>query len=551
MRHQLTCRLLPIVVVMSTGTPSLVAQSQPPSPGAPTTVRRLSVDEAVRLSLEQNLGIQIERLNPQIQDMVVAQAHSVWVPNLTTSMSSNSQNNPSTSIFSGAQTKVTDSRLATQVGVNQMLPTGASYSVGWNSARATSTNIFNNFDPLLSSNVSANFTQPLLRNFRIDGARQQLEVSRKDREASDVQLQSTIVLTTRNVKNAYWDLVYQIDNLSAQRQSLDLAKRLLADNEKRVQIGTMAPIDIVEAQSEVARNEESVIVAEAAIRGAEDRLRALIFDPSTPDFWNIGIEPSDSVPFRPEVVDAEGAVRHALASRTDLRLAKNSLARNDITIRYYKNQVLPDVSAQATYTSNAVGGVVLSPLTSIPLTGTIQRSVASERGFRSVLGDVLTSAFPTWTVGVTVSYPLGASTDETNLARARLQQSQGEAQLRNLELQVATQVREAARQVQTNQKRVESARVARQLAERRLEAEEKKFAAGIQISFFVFQAQRDLAQARTNEIRATADYNKSLVDFEAVQETSLAGGAAMTTPLAGGAAVATPAAAVTAPAPAR
>ena len=142
-----------------------------------------------------------------------------------------------------------------------------------------------------------NITQPLLRNYKIDNLRQTLETSRKDREAADIQLQSTIVSTTRNVKNAYWDLAYNIDNLKAQQQSLDLAKRLLADNEKRVQIGTMAPIDIVEAQSEVARNDETVIVAEAAIKQAEDRLRALIFDPTMPDFWTVSLEPSDSMPF--------------------------------------------------------------------------------------------------------------------------------------------------------------------------------------------------------------------------------------------------------------
>jgi outer membrane protein len=138
-----------------------------------------------------------------------------------------------------------------------------------------------------------------------------------------------------------------------------------------------------------------------------------------------------------------------------------------------------------------------------------------------VLGDVLGSAFPTWKVGLTLSYPLGTSSQETNLARARLQYAQEETQLKNLEMQVTSQVRDAGRQVTTNAKRVDSARAARELAERRLEAEEKKFAAGIQISFFVFQAQRDLSTARTAEIRAIADYNKSLVDFEAVQETPL------------------------------
>ena len=134
---------------------------------------------------------------------------------------------------------------------------------------------------------------------------------------SDLQLQSTIASTTRNVKNAYWELAYQIASLNAAQQSLDLAKRVLGDNEKRVQIGTMAPIDIVEAQSEVARNEESVIVAEALIKRAEDALRALIFDPAAPDFWSTTIEPSETPAFQALAIDVESAVKRAVDSRLD------------------------------------------------------------------------------------------------------------------------------------------------------------------------------------------------------------------------------------------
>jgi outer membrane protein TolC len=149
-----------------------------------------------------------------------------------------------------------------------------------------------------------------------------------------------------------------------------------------------------------------------------------------------------------------------------------------------------------------------------------------------VLGDVFQSAYPDWTVGVTISYPLGTNTAHTNLARARLQYQQAQTQLKNLEMQVATQVREFARQVQTNQKRVQSARASRGLQEKKLEAEEKKLAAGMSQSFFVFQAQRDLALARTAEIQAIADYNKSLVDLDTVQLVPVdngAGGGGITT----------------------
>jgi outer membrane protein TolC len=506
---------LAFVLVMHAA--SAAAQAPPDTRAA--AVRRLSVEEAVALALEQNLGIQIDRLSPQIQDLTVAQARSAWVPNFSTAFRGVSQNTPPRSALSGGADTIKDTQFATELGVSQILKTGTSYSFAWNNARATSTNLFNNFDPLLSSNLAFNVTQPLLRNFTIDNTRQLVETSQKDREAADVQLQATILSTTRNVKNAYWDLAYQIDNLQAQRQSLDLAKRLLADNEKRVQIGTMAPIDIVEAQSEVARNEESVIVAEAGIKQAEDRLRALIFNPSMPDFWNVVIEPTGAMPFAPQAVDVEGAVRRALASRTDVQTSKNTIDRHGINIRFYRNQIMPEVNAELTYRNDAIGGALLNPISLGDLGA--PRSVVDQRGFGSVLGDVVTNSFPTWTFGVTVGYPLGRSQSEANLARARLQYSQAEAQHKNLELQITTEVRDAARQVQTNQKRVDSARAARQLAERRLDAEEKKFAAGIQISFFVFQAQRDLAQARTNEIRAIADYNKSLVDFEAVQQTQL------------------------------
>jgi outer membrane protein len=524
-----------IVALLAAASAPLAAQSPSPAPGMPAAaVRRLSMDDAVRLALEQNLGIRIERINPQIQDIGIMQSRAFWAPNFTSNLASNSQNNPPTSALSGGQSRISDSRVSSQIGMNQLLPTGGNYSFGWNSARATSSNIFNNLNPLISSNVTASVNQPLLRNFRIDNIRQLVALARKDRESSDVQLNSTIAVTERNVKNAYWDLAFQIANLQAQQQSLDLAKRLLADNEKRVQIGTMAPIDIVEAQSEVARNEETVIVAEAAIKQAEDRLRALIFDPASPDFWTTTIEPSDTMPFEATTVDTDAAVRRALANRTDLQLAKNSLSRDNISLKFLRNQSLPDISAQATYTSNAVGGTLLSPLSSLPLDGgDISRTVLSRAGYGSVLGDVVSSAFPTWTVGLAVSYPLGTSTAEADLARARLQHSQAEVQLRNLELQMTTQVRDAARQVQTNVKRVGSARAARDLAERRLEAEEKKFAAGIQISFFVFQAQRDLSQARTTEIRAIADYNKSLVDFEAIQETPLTGTVGVTSATTG------------------
>jgi outer membrane protein TolC len=519
-----TIATLPVSAFGQTGQSRLIvpAQSVALQPGE--SLRRLSIDDAVTLGLEQNLGIRIQRYDPQIQDTAVAQARSFWAPQFSTTITRNSNQQPVVNIFSGTQPSVTTAQFFTGVTLAETLPWGANYTANWNNARFTTTDPTNTFNPRVQSNLALNFTQPLLRNRSIDTIRQQVANSKKFRDLSDIQLDSVIVQTTRAVRNAYWDLSTAINNLKAQQESLALSQQSLKDNQKRVEIGTMAPIDIVQAQAEVASNEERVIIAEASIKRAQDNLRALILDPAAAEFWTTTFEPSDAAPFQEQAIDVDAAVRNALDKRADLRQAKNTLERSDIDIRYLRNQILPDVNAQVNYGAVGIGGVQLpsrNPFTG-EFTGTITTPI--ERGFSSALSDVFRSSFPQWTVGVQIGYPLGASTAHANLERAKLEYQQAQTQLKNMQMQIATQVRESARNVQTNQKRVQSARASRELQERKLEAEEKKQAAGMSTSFFVFQAQRDLAQARTAEIQAISDYNKSLVDLDAVQLAPITGG---------------------------
>jgi outer membrane protein len=503
---------------------AVAAQPQAPSPS--TSLRRLSMDEATQLALEQNLGIRIQRLDPQIQDVGVMQARSFWSPNFQSSVSRNGQTQQPTSALAGGATTISNAVTSTALGLNQILPWGATYSAAWNSSRATTTNLFSAFSPQLGSNLNLQYQQPLLRNFDFDQIRQQVANSKKMRELSDIQLRGVITGTVRSVRNAYWDLVYAINNLKVQQQSLALSQQSLKDNQKRVEIGTMAPIDIVQAQAEVASNEQGVIIADAAIKQAQDNLRALVLDPGVPDFWTVEFDPTDAASFSDQVVDVDAAVRNALDKRADLHAAKNSLEQSDINIKYYKNQIKPDLNANVQYITVAAGGAQLSQvdLAAAAAGAAINRTVIAERGFGSVLGDVFQNAYPNWTVGLSIGYPLGNSTAHANLARVKLQYDEAQLQLKNIQLQIATQVRQAGRNVQTNQKRVQSARASRELQEKKLEAEEKKLAAGMSTTFFVFQAQRDLAVARVAEIQAISDYNKSLVDFQAVQEVPLNGG---------------------------
>ncbi len=512
MRHRLSAVAYVCTIAVLTTT---IASAQPtPAPPA----RRLTLDQAVRAALENNLGVQVARVDPLIEDLAVVAARGAWAPHFTSTLQTTSTDTPNNSFLSGALgPKTSDARFTTSAGVTQLLRWGGDYRVGWDGARSTTTNLFSNFSPQLRSSLALSYRQPLLRGFSIDATRQRMLVTQKNREIADVTLRQSITATSRSVRHAYWDLAYAIASLAVQRQSLALAETSLQNTRARVEIGTTPPIDIVEAEAEVATREEAVIVATAQIETAQDTLRALVYNPSLPEFWTIRIEPEDLPPFQAAPVNVDAAVRSALERRTDLQETRKRLEATDVNLRYFRNQALPDVTASFDYGLTGLGGTQFVRGEGFP--GPIVGQ--SVRGFGSVLRDLFSNDFPSWTAAVNVSYPLGSTQPEADVARTRLQYTQAQTQLRHQELQVVTQVREAGRQVQTNQKRVETTRTSRQLAERRLDAEERKFAAGTTTSFFVFQAQRDLALARNSEVRAVLDYNRSIVDFESVQETPL------------------------------
>jgi outer membrane protein len=525
---QIDCRR-PLGFVFAAMLLAASAYGQPPQQGpagqgpagAKTgPVSRISIDDAVRLALEQNLSLQVQRLDPQIQGLNIDLIKTAWTPVVSGTVSNVSSTSPVSSFFAGATDALTNARFGATAQADQLLPWGANYNVTWNNSRARSNSVFDSPNPALGSVLSASYTQPLLRNFKVDSTRQQLLISKKNREMTDVQLRQTVVTTVRQVKYAYWNLAYVLENLKVQQQSLDIARESLRNNKSRVGIGTMAPIDIVEAEAEVARNEEAVIIAEAQITRAEDVLRALIFDPKNPDFWATTFDLTDPPAFRAQDVDLDAAVKRALENRTDLVNMRKSLEAADINIRYFKNQLLPDLNVRAGYGLTGQGG------TSYTFTDTFPPVPISvvDKGWGSVYSQMLSNDFHNWSMAVTVGYPVGRSGAEATLARARVSYTQDQLQLRSLELTVATQVREVARTLNTNRKRVDATRASRDLAQRRLDAEQKKFQAGLSTNFFVIQAQRDLASARNAELQAILDYSRAVVDYETVQEAPVAGG---------------------------
>ncbi len=495
------------------------AQAQTPSPAAQTPageIVRLTRDDAVRQAVENNPALAANRFDPAISAERVAAARSAFIPTLSTALQRNSQRTPSSNLFSG------DSALDTQfwsggATVGQLLPWGGgTYDVSFNSARTTTTNPLTTFTPSLTSAVQAVFSQPLLRNFKTDPARAELDLTRRNREIADLRLQEAIARTSADAETAYWSLVSTRAGVAVQQRSLDLSLELERTNRARVDVGQSPPLDLVTARAEVAQRRESLIVARTAALQAEDVLRALVFDPKRADFWTARLEPADAVPPAAAPPDVDSAVRRALTERPDVVEARKQIQIGDTNVMLSKNQTLPDLRLQATYATNGLGGSKLLRTGGFPgtITGTENTT------FGTVLGQVFSADFPTWTLGFTLNYPLGKSLEEANLARARLERDQATARLRSVELVAVREVRDAALRLEQNRQRIETAQLGRDLAEQRLDAEQKRFEVGMSTSFLVIQAQRDLAVARNNELQANLDYQLAVVAFEAAQKTS-------------------------------
>jgi hydrophobic/amphiphilic exporter-1 (mainly G- bacteria), HAE1 family len=475
---------------------------------------RLTVDEAVKMALDNNVDLAADRLDPQISDARVAAASGVFRPTINTGINSNNQLLPPSNFLTPVAQE--NDVVSSNAGLSQKLPWyGTSYSLGWTTTHTNSNSILNSYNPLLQSGLSVAVSQPLIRDLFIDANRQQLATSRTNRDIADTRLRESLVHTTANVKAAYWNLVSARANVDARRSTLDLAAELVRVNKAKVDVGTSPPLDLVSAQAEVAADQEQLIIAETSVKEAEDRLRLLIFDTSKRDNWNVAIDAVDSPPITTASIDMEAAVTRALSERADLVRARKDIENAQTSVKFANNQRMPDVRVNASYQASGLGGTQIVRTGGFP--GTIV-GPGTITPFGDVLSQLFAHDFPTWNVGVSVSYPIGGSVEQANLARTQLERSQSEQRLKGAEARVIQQVRDAAWKIEMNAKRIETTRSARELAEQRLDAERKRFEVGMSTSFLTIQAQRDLAQARTNELSAVLAYDLSLVDFEALQE---------------------------------
>ncbi len=489
------------------------APSTPPGAGQPAAaalaqIIDLTQDDAVAKALKMNIDLSVERLNPQLQDLALKGAFAPYVPTLGATLGQRSNTTrPGSTIGGGA---IVNTKTYTyNFNVSQSIRwTGATATVNWTNGRQSTDNNLTTLNPRYDSGLNLSLSQPLWRNRAIDGNRQSLITTEINRRIADINLRASTINTVANTRNAYWDLVYAIQAVESAKTSLELARKLVEDNKIRVEIGTLAPLDIISAQAEQASRQQTLVSREQSRRTAELVLKRLIVSGTDDPMWNVTLNPID----RPatdvaQAIDLEAALRTALENRTDLVVARKNLEISDVGLKYQKNQTAPGMDLTASYSSAGAAGTTY-----------LQGVVVNEAGYLDAVRQIGDRLLPTWNVQVQMSYPLGTSSQDATLARSKVQYQQSLAQLRALELSVATDLTNQAMTVESAFQQVQTAAASRALSQKRLEAEQSKFEVGMSYNYNVVLAQRDFTDAQNSELLAILNYRKALVDFQRKQE---------------------------------
>ena len=485
------------------------AQTQP----GPQTLE-LTLEDAVRRALDNNPNLAIVRLDTEVQTARVGESRTAFTPVFSTVLGRSSTVTPPQSLLSGER-GVDVNDLFSSTGVRQRLPWGSgTWSVSWDTSRTTTNSPFTSFDPTLQSGFQLAFSQPLLRDRKIDSARHQYVIAKRDEKSSDLRFREAVVQTVAAVKQAYWTLKATRANIDVQRRSLELARELSRENKVRVDAGHIPPLDLVQAEAEVAQRRENLIRAQTAADDAEDALRRLIVNGQDASFWRLRLEPVEEPSVIGPLPDIDAAVAKALDQRYDIARAGQDLEKQRDTIAFLDNQRLPDVRLETSYRGSGLAGTQFLRSGGFPgsITGT------RNRGFADALGQVFTDDYPSWSVGVTVSYPLGTSFEAASLVRTQVERQQTAQRIASLRIEAAETVRRAGRQVRSTAERVDAARASASLAQERLDTEQRRLNVGLSTTFLVTQAQRDLLEAQVNVLQTTLEYEASLVNFDAVQQ---------------------------------
>lgn len=476
----------------------------------------LSLRETVEKTLKNNVTITVQGFTPKIKEKAVTDQEAQFDPSAYASLTPAKTKQQVASVFAQPNVSVNEN-LNSVLGLKQKVLTGGNYSLEWDSLRAGTNSALAPLVPNYTSQINLSLTQPLLKNFGIDINKTPILIAKNDVAVSDYDFKGQVINIITNAENVYWDLHFAIEDLKVKEKSLERARDLERTVKAQVNAGTMAPIEVIAAQSEVAARDELVIIARKAIKDNEEILKNAMNVTFDSQDGKKPIRPTDQPTFAAkENFDLDESLKEAFVNRPDYLGKKKNLESKNILVKYNQNQLYPSIDLVA---SAGVNGMAGTPK-DVTFGGTTVQS-PYKGGFLDAMGNAFSTNYYQWSLGVQLNYPLGNRSAESRLAASKLDAEQLLLDIKDLEKKIIVDVREAIRLLDTSAKNVEATRVARKLAEERLRAEEKKLKVGLSTSFNVLVIQENLATQESNEIKAVIDYNKAKIKLQQVMGTTL------------------------------
>ncbi len=445
----------------------------------------LSLEEAINIALQNNLEIQIEQYEPQIKGEDINTAEAAF----STGVSAESAQ-----VFS-EPASVQSPKYITNIetGASRRFKTGGSYKVSLGTSRSDFGDTAPPIDDVYGTDITLTVAHALLKNRGVDINTTPISIAKKQREVSVSELRSKVIDIVSQVKNTYWQLIFVRGDLEAKRLSLELAYDLVRINEAQVKVGTLAPIEVLQAQATAASREVDIISAEKAVQDVEDELKRLLNVSEDDPMWESAVIPTDTPVSTEQPVSLNESIQLALENREELQQLWKALEIQELSVNSSENQLLPELNVQGSF----------------GLAG-------QDDGLGGSTSELVSFDTYSLTIGANFSYPLGNNAAKSALNKAKLELDKTRLSVQNLEQLIITQVKQAVRAVETSYKLVEATKIARELTEEQLDAEQKKFNEGLSTNFQVLSYQESLATARSRETQAITGYNQALVALDRV-----------------------------------
>jgi len=497
----------------------------------------LGLKEAITLALENNKDIEVTRQNVKIAEFDLQSARGFYEPRFSGQTYYERATTPNVSIFSSNAT-TTNNSIVGNAGFTGSLPRfGTNYSATVSNQRVNTNNPISILSPQNNTSFNLSITQPLFRGRSFDQPRRVIEIAKRNLSLTDTQFRQRSIEIITNVQRAYWDLVYALRNLQVQRDGVRDAKEQLEHNKRLVDEGQLAPIDVVAAETQVANIEQGVYEALEIVGRAENTLKNLIAQNKDDALWRESIVPTDSVDLEAPRTTLPEALGLALENRPEIEINKVQKDINEIDQKFYREQTKPQIDLTASYTSSGVGGsqnpdfVPFFTATCLPadtacLEEQARRALAQQKQLETLTGssitDVFANRYPTFRAGVTFNLPLfGDKTAKANLGKSLVQSEQITTQRQQIEQIIQVDVRNALQAVRTAEARLRSAAISRENSQKQYESEQRKLDAGQSDVYKVLERQTALITARSNELRAQTELNKSIADLQRATGNSL------------------------------